>query len=351
MIKSSYPEDADPSKPILRFDSLVFYPTGMIPLEHRQEFYTLSEQKTYWMFPPIGAWQHVLMKRMKQVKFVLLVCPNLINHKELLKYGVNNKHVLYFCTRSLLNVFCPEAHDLQDFEGWYKAEFDEEGGYYCTEDKITSFKLISGRPWVHVLENDYPGYFGTLERKQYSLWKPQVPNSFRYCKIIENIMSLDRWPQPKTIIVTKQKPFELYEDPGKSYIEVMVQTANGDLGYFRQKVRAKSGVYINKKGHFSPFDAGRWFPEGEFAFYDGKSITSLLTGTLISTSPRLFFQSGLWLLTMAVDISLLSNMLVPMFDTIIFLDDRSHLWFGEEDELIMRRCAKHVIIFSSKPVQ
>jgi hypothetical protein len=351
MIKSSYPEDADPSKPILRFDSLVLYPPGIFPLEHRKEFYSLSEQKTYWMFPPIGAWQHVLMKRMKQVKFVLLVCPHLINHEELLKYGLTNKHLLYFCTNSLLNVFCPEAHDLTEFEKWYSANIDPEGGYYCTEDKITSFQLMTSRPWVIADESTCPGYFGVIQRKQYSMRKTQaIPNTFRYCEIVRNLLKLDKWPEAKTVIVTKTKPSELVENDGKTRLEVMLETANNNLGYFKYDVRKKSGIYINKKGHFSLYDAGRWFPEGELVVCDGGCITSLLTGIKVNCLPRMFFQSGLWLHVLALDITHLSKMLVPMFDKIIFFDDKNSLFFGEEDELVLRRCAKHVIIFSAKPV-
>lgn len=350
MIKTSYPEDIPEEAPILRFDSVVLFPRDVFPLRQRKRIYELSEEKTYWTFPPFGAWRVVLQTRIKRAKFIIVACAHVFDFGELMKYNLTGKHVILLCTSDLVNVDLPGAHCLRDFENWYRLNIDSDGANYCTEHTETSFQLLS-QAYVTVLESDHPEYYGAIVEKTYHpgpVYSDSV--NFRYCNTIRQLMKLERWPEPKTVIVMHRAPSELLEQSGKSWVEINVETCNLELGdYYRRSIWKKSHLYVNKKGHFSIHNAGRWYPEGEMLFFNGSRLVSLLTGEQISESPRIFFQPGNWIHVLALPLCLLRNNLFQMFDRIIFLTDRRHLPLLESDENMLRRCAKEVVIFRYNP--
>jgi hypothetical protein len=297
------------------------------------------------MFPPIGAWGHVLRKRLKETRFVIIACPTVFDFEELSKYNLQGKHVLFLCTNDFVNVDLPEAHDLYEFSRWYERNVDFDGAYFCVEDKLTSFRLIKNAR-VTVTETDHPEYFGTLRNLSYSIREGrETRNTFHFCPIINSLVFAESWPKPLTIVVMNSKINVLVKQEGKSKLEIMVETAYRELGYYKNAVQKKTPFYINKKGHFSVHNAGRWHPEGEIVYSDGKQILSMLTGKRVTDASRMFLHNGNWLKLTALDISLLRGMMLPMFDMIIFLTHPKHEVFCESHEYILRRCARNVIVY------
>lgn len=345
-----------PERLLVSPNFVVLYPQGVFPIHDRRQFFSLSQKKSYWMFPPIGGWQGALARRIREVDFILITCPSLFNQEELGKYlrPDMGKSIVYLCTSCLLNQSLPEndVSDLMDFKKWYQAQVDEDGAYFCTENDHLSFILMNN-PFLMLRDEDYLGVFGKVTYQLYSKSETERINEFTFCKTVRSILFLERWPEPKTMVVMKcRRDSELEEyvfDSTRSDTYNLCRITGAKLRYFNKVLIKKSGFYINTEGHFMPHNNGRWIPEGEIVYQDPQgAIWSLLTLERIDTIKRLFLfrDNTPWVHIASMDISILKGFQCQMFDRIIFLEDRRAQYFTKEDHYTLSRCAKEVIVYT-----